>query len=591
MASDQLDAIIANGARTAFSPNDIANQIAGIGTSYWKGLDEAAKNRTRDAFKEGVPTDSAGNPDYAAMAKTLYQTGALGDGNTLSNLDMQRQQLKLGQDVSQRLGNVEGGGNGVPLNVPVLPPSSSRQPGTPVAAPLGQGSRGPSTPTIPGQPPATFSGGDNGKNTLVSVINAQGIPDDKAGPAIVSLSRQLGVDPNAPLDLNDPRIRNVLVPGLQMMKKQLGIPDQGQQPQVMAQAPQQQAPQDQPQPQVQPQMQGQPIAAPPQDTRGSLPTGIDPTIQQRAAQYTQIMSNPALPQPVRDAAKLRLEALQKNSEMTPLQKEYAQAQGQGYKGSLQQWQVEKPNNELTPGQKDATASGVTGGPLGLDTLKEAYKQDADAFQKQYTGIQTAGQNAITGMQKAQLLKNATLDPNFYSGPLSDYVKTYRQFQSVFGSNPGTAAPAELFTKVANDMLQEQIKSMGQSGVGRVLQAEVNIMKQSIATLGNTALSNRALAEIVSRTYQHAQEIADITRGVPKVPGKMTDTLNQAAGDYLKSHPMFTPQELQHPQILGAPDAPPQSAQWSPQQKQQWAKSVGLKSGDPIRFNGQVVSVP
>jgi hypothetical protein len=49
--------------------------------------------------------------------------------------------------------------------------------------------------------------------------------------------------------------------------------------------------------------------------------------------------------------------------------------------------------------------------------------------------------------------------------------------------------------------------------------------------------------------------------------------------------------VQHPELLGAPDAPPASAQWTPQQKRNWATGVGLKPGDPIRFNGQIQAVP
>jgi hypothetical protein len=558
MASDQLDALIAGSARTAFTPNDIANSITGINKSYWEGLDQTAKNKTRDAFKDGVPSDKDGNPDYAAMAKTLYQTGALGDANTLSNVGLQRDMLKRDQDSAGFVAT----GN--------FPPSASGQPGTAVAPPLAQPSQGGKPPQ--GQPPQGQTappaqpqrGPANALTSLVSVIGAAGIPDEKAGPVITSLARQIGVDPNAPLDTNDPRVRNVLVPALQMAKRELGLPDGPQangqpngQPPQMAQV----QPQAQPaQPAVQPPAQSDPFAN--AKAAGLIPPGVVDA-QRYYAGLKYIAASPSAPGAPPNRQQMARDTVAA---------------------------IDKAN-EATPEVKNARASGVSGGPLAFDTLKESYKQDADAFQKQYTGIQTAGQNAITGMQKAQLLKNATLDPNFYSGPLSDYVKTYRQFQSVFGSNPGTAAPAELFTKVANDMLQESIKSMGQSGVGRVLQAEVGIMKQSIATMGNTALSNRALAEIVSRTYQHSQEIADLTRNVPQVPGKMTQTLNQAAQDYLKSHPLFTKDELQHPQILGAPDAPPQSAQWTPQQKQQWAKSIGLKSGDPIRFNGQVVSVP
>lgn len=251
------------------------------------------------------------------------------------------------------------------------------------------------------------------------------------------------------------------------------------------------------------------------------------------------------------------------------------------------------NSEVTPEQKNASASGV-GSPREYSTLTEGDKIDQQDFGKKYTAAQSLGQNAVTGIQKAQLLKNLTLQPGFYSGPFNENVKAFQQFKSIFGQDPSSALPAEAFNKVVNDMLIEQVRSLGQSGVGRVLMAEVNSMKQAIASLGITPQTNRALGEIVSRTYQQQQAIAQIARdvrGMRLPPGQYSKTLDERIQQYEQTHPLFTQNELQHPQLLGAPDAPPESAKWSPQQKQQWAASVGLKSGDPIRFNGQVVSVP
>ena len=142
------------------------------------------------------------------------------------------------------------------------------------------------------------------------------------------------------------------------------------------------------------------------------------------------------------------------------------------------------------------------------------------------------------------------------------MQTYQQFKSVFGSNPSTALPAEAFNKVVNDMLIEQVKALGQSGVGRVLMTEVNAMRQGIASMGITGASNRALAEIVSRVYQQSGAIADIQRGIKAPPGQRNVAFDNAVTEYLKSHPLFSPEELQHPQLLGAPDAPPASVGWS-----------------------------
>lgn len=280
------------------------------------------------------------------------------------------------------------------------------------------------------------------------------------------------------------------------------------------------------------------------------------------------------------------------------------AYGDNLKQTPDQKNAGVPDQTGIPGVGARPASPTLGQPLGapgtptsgnpvLDfkSKEKDMENDSGAYQKDFTGLQSTGRNAIVGAQQAKLLKQLTQDPNFYSGPVSDYVKTYRQFQSVLGDDPGKATPAELFTKVANNMLQEQIKSMGQSGVGRVLQAEVNIMRQATASMDNTPQGNRALAEILSRTYQHQQDIANIARGIQAPPGQRSAALNAAVDDYLKANPLFKPEEMQNPKLLGAPEAPPQAAKWSPQQARSWAQGLGLRQGDPVRINGQLGAVP
>lgn len=322
------------------------------------------------------------------------------------------------------------------------------------------------------------------------------------------------------------------------------------------QASQQAAPQGAPQPQQAPQV---------------APTMTEGT----AARYEQ-------------AASAAYQKAQAASLVDPSMSAAFKAQGDAYmnQASIIRKTIGK-NSEQTPEQKNSADPNAA----TYASTVETNKQDTDTFQKRYTGLQAAGEQSYNGLQKVQLMKQLTMQPAFYSGPLHEGVQTFNQFKSIFGANPSSALPQEAFNKVANDLLQEQVKAMGQSGVGRVLQSEVNIMKQSIASLGITPQSNRALAEILSRVYQQNKDIADLARNVNAPPGQKNKSLDTAVSGYLKDHPLFTQQEIQHPETLGAPDAPPQSAQWSPQQKRQWAQSVGLKPGDAIRFNGKVVSVP
>jgi len=250
--------------------------------------------------------------------------------------------------------------------------------------------------------------------------------------------------------------------------------------------------------------------------------------------------------------------------------------------------IRKPLEEnvtLTPEEKAARSAGRS--VLDLQRQQKANEADVKNFQDQVTNIQTQAVNAIPGIQKAELGKQLTQTPGFYSGPFSEQATTYQQFRNLFGVDAAGALPNEAFQKVTNDMLQEQIKAMGQSGVGRVLMSEVAIMRRAIASLSISDVSNRALLEILKRTYQKWNDLADLTRDLPP----NSATLNRTVTNYLRQHPMFSADELANPALLGAKEPPPTAARWSPQQLQQWGASQGLKPGDPFMFQGNLRMIP
>jgi len=210
-----IDQIIASGAKKRMP---IFGGIAGIADSYWAGLDQKQKRLEREVFKEGIPTNADGSPDYSAAAKKLYQIGQVDKANTLANLDIQRQQLQLGQQASQALGGIEGGGN-PPLRVPTvgpssnIPPSSSRPGGDQIAPstvspqqPQSQPRGVPQASASPGQ----YRGGD-APGSIVGLVSAAGVPDELAGPIIQQVSASTRTDPNAPLNPQiAPRVQQVI---------------------------------------------------------------------------------------------------------------------------------------------------------------------------------------------------------------------------------------------------------------------------------------------------------------------------------------------------------------------------------------------
>jgi hypothetical protein len=129
-----------------------------------------------------------------------------------------------------------------------------------------------------------------------------------------------------------------------------GTPQQQPIPPVVAQSTQQGQPVPQPQAVPAPVTDRVTTTAPP-----AVPSQTDKAI----AFYSKIMSDPRSPKQNVELAKVRLEALQKSAELTPEQKNYAQAVTQGYKGTMQDYQsaveaqkARAENEKLTPTQRE-----------------------------------------------------------------------------------------------------------------------------------------------------------------------------------------------------------------------------------------------
>jgi hypothetical protein len=398
-----IDQIIAGGAKTNadFSFGKVLD-------SYWAGKDKAFTQEGRDLFRNGVPKNTDGTINYSAMRDALFQHGDVGQGTALDNLDVQRQQLKLGQEVSGRLGTIENGG--APPGQPsiVSPPSINRSAQETVAPPL---NRGGAQASAAGTGPVS-----TGSNSIVGIVG-NGVPDELAGPIIQQVSAMSKLDPNAPI--NDPAILQRVTQVAQAAIARA----RGSQP--APQAAPQPVPQPAPQPEASPSDFNQRFGA--ANSRGLAPTSIDPNVQQRAAQYTAIMSNPALPQSVRDAAKMRLDTLQKNSELTTTQKEYEQARREGYQGSMEDWQDRSDTNKA---QSEILTKSIL---PKLDKSQEtanAAKDEINAIHRSREQLDTAG-GIFNGAAADVRLKLAKV-ADFLGVPNADKIANTETFGAAIG---------------------------------------------------------------------------------------------------------------------------------------------------------------
>jgi hypothetical protein len=548
-----------------------------------KTIDEARARRSqqelRDAFKGGVPTDASGQPDYAAMAKTLFQRGGFEQGVAASNLGIQRDQLKMGQQASERMGQIEGGGR--PTNN--LPPSTSRNASVPVERPIGGGQTG-------GGSSQPAHGGQGSQSTIMQVATAAGIPNDQLGAVSASLARQLGVeDPNAPLDMSDPRVRGVIVPALQQFKRMgvgqvvpEGAPSPA--PQVVPQQPGGQPAQPQPPGPVVAQGGPQPALNPQQNqgtfgapsaiaTRGAIPTGTDPEIQKQIATYTSIASNPAYPKTVQEAAMARLKALQDQGQPTGPMKEYDLYRRQGGNLPFNEWQAD------------------------TEQRKSVATEEAKASTTKYQALVDGGVKAQQEIPQLEMLQEQMNDPNFYSGAGERYNLMFKRMKAAVGMDPDAAVPQEFLRKATAASVLASFGAL--KGLGPIRVAEMNLAKQAAAAPENSIPANKLLIEIQKRTYQRQGDIAEMAQNYKEKNGVLDSGFDKQVTAYFKVHPIFSDAEVKdyHKAIGEAPTrsaapATPQMKFSSPSDVHAAVAAGKIKKGDAfVDSNGTTRYVP
>lgn len=513
---------------------DIDSIIAGVGgnTRYdfstfgdpAKSFFDASKQRAdfdqRRAFKDGVPTDANGQPDFGEMAKKLFQTGAMDQGVAASNLDLQRQNLKFGQGQSAGISAVEGGSS----PQIVSPPSSSRSASAVVAPPLNKGGVAPQSPQQPQQ----------GGATVMQILAAQGIPNNQLEAASASVARQLGVDPTAPIDIQNPQVRNVLVPAVQQLKR-MGVGQVAQNPDAPPQA-------------IQP--------APVTDrvTTTSAPTAPSRT-DQLIAYYSGIMSDPRSPKQNVDLAKTRLEALQKSNELTPDQKNYAQYKLEGGQGTMQEFMAEN------------------------EAKKTAATEEAKLGAAKYQSLVENGTKAQMEIPQLDLLQEQMKDPNFFSGVGEKYNLLYKRLKSAVGIDPEAAVPQEYLRKATAANVLSSLGAL--KGLGQIRVAEINMAREAAASPENSVPANQLLVEISKRTHQRNADIAEMAQGYKEKNGVLDPGFDKQVTAYYKKNPLFTDAEVKDwHKIIGENKAPSTQQTFASPADVHAAVAAGkLKKGD------------
>jgi hypothetical protein len=469
-----IDAIIAGGAKT-----NADFDFGKINRSYWQGRDEFAKNDLRDAFKGGVPTLPDGSIDYATMQRTLYQKGALDQGNALSGISARAGELEAlrGAD-GQSQPQVQPG-----------PPSTSRNTVTP-----DPGKRMDAQPAQASQQTASAPATPSQQPTIMTVVAAQGFPNTELQKISESIARQLGVDPTAPLNLQDPQVRNVLAPAIAQFKRMnLGQvqPPQGapQAPPVMAQA----------QPQAQPQ---------------AAPQGFQPPPNVAAAQNDPVLKRLTLLSASQDkqiaaAAKVRLEAYLKNQEPTGTMKEYHAAVKQGFKGTLEDWQNRADENTT---QRDILTKSIIPRLEKSQEKASAARDDIDTLHRARTELDRPG--------------------GIFSGVLANRKLDLAKAGELFGFSSEQVANTEAFRAAAGQRVASLIKAFGS---GTAISDGDRKFTQDIAA-GNISLDEKSIRRLFDIGEKAGRLVIDRHNGLADNAVKANEGLKAARGTLVVEQP-------------------------------------------------------
>lgn len=182
------------------------SKIANLPKDYYAAQEIKRQDEKATVFRNGIPRvgDSPNGPnDPNAPIDVNAVTDKLARINPdyampLINLQMQGQQGAAAADAIRN-----------PSGAP-SPQASQPQPyGTPAPSPR-------ATTPVPGS--VASSAPSAAQPTVMTILAAQGVPNDQLEAAAGSVSRQLGVGPTDPIDTKDPQVRNVLVPAIQRLK-------------------------------------------------------------------------------------------------------------------------------------------------------------------------------------------------------------------------------------------------------------------------------------------------------------------------------------------------------------------------------------
>jgi len=491
--------------------------IAKLGDVYR----EAQQRRTLADLGAGL---ADGSINYRQAAGRLASTGNLQGVTSLLQLgeaEKKREaELAAGQQFSQSLSSLYGGGaatgapvaassdprgirNNNPLNLEASP-FTQRQPGF-------SGSDGRFGQF--GSMDQGFAAADNllqtyaqrGINTIGGVIG-RWAPANDGNPVSAYaqfVARKVGVDPNAPIDMSDPSVRQRVLGA--MAEFENGRPVQ------VASA------------------DGATLPTSAQPAQGALPQAAPQggQLSPRGLAMMRALGNPNLPAGQRDMAKTLLAAELDSMKLTNNQKEYMMYRAEGGTENFTDWMR---------GNKAAGASNVNVSVTGeKEYEKQSAKDFAEMNRKLIEGSQSARMKIATLTRLDQLLA----DPNIYTGTGAQQILAAKKLARAVGADVGDVSGPEAIQAIGNQFALELRNPAGGAGMpGALSDKDREFLQASVPGLGQTPEGNRKIVDYMKRVAQRSIDVERLRQDYVKRNRRLDEGFYRELERYSEANPLF-----------------------------------------------------
>jgi hypothetical protein len=251
--------------------------------------------------------------------------------------------------------------------------------------------------------------------------------------------------------------------------------------------------------------------------------------------------------------------------------------------------------KLTDPEQQARREGLPG-PLAASRQEAIDKATVARSTTVYSGIQGQSEQYERDLKHMVDLSRSLLNqPGVYTGAGGDLSLMVNRVKAFFGDHDAAVLQEALQKVTAASVLGQinnQRSQLAEAGekAGRIFQQQVELVGKASPQLATTVGGNLFLVNVTQRLGDMSSQIAAKARAyvnkIDSTTGRPHGVLDAGFDDqiarYLNEHPVFTPQELANPKLLGSHDVP-ESAGASKQALGSWFNAMGLKPGDTYRL--------